>query len=117
MKTDEGGEDDDVELDTEDPESVGAGSRGAKTARFVVENDNDGTEIRLKAKFTVKIAKVIDRMYVQIGRARQDGDRLTRVSDGSNVFDSAEVTVAEYVGDDHKRIRWAFVGEQGGAAR
>jgi len=62
-----------------------------------------------------EVAKVVARMYIELGRGRQDGDRLTRISDGSNVFESMNSLVSDYIGDERKRVRWAFVGEQGGA--
>lgn len=106
---------DDVELDPDDSEVGALDPKRVKKARFVIENDNDGTVIRLRAKMTVKVSKVVTRLYLELGRERQGGDRLTRVSDGSSVFDSMDTFVSEYVGDERKRVRWAFVGEQGGA--
>jgi hypothetical protein len=106
---------DEVELDLDDSESGAIESKRVKKARFVIENDNDGTVIRLRAKLTAKISKVVARMYIELGRGRQDGDRLTRISDGSNVFESMDTLVSDYIGDERKRVRWAFVGEQGGA--
>jgi len=106
---------DEVEVDPDDSEDGPIESKGVRKARFVIENDNDGTVIRLRASLTVEVAKVVARMYIELGRGRQDGDRLTRISDGSNVFESMNSLVSDYIGDERKRVRWAFVGEQGGA--
>lgn len=90
-----------------------------KKARFIIENHNAGTVIRLKARLDATIQKVIGGMYSELGRGHIDGDKLTRVSDGSNVFDSASLTVAQYLDGAHlgQRVRWAFVGATGGARK
>lgn len=106
---------DEVEVDPDESEVESIETKRVDKARFVIENDNDGTVIRLRAKLTAKISTVVTKMYTELGRDRQSGDRLTRVSDGSNVFDSMDSLVSEYIGAEHKRVRWAFVGEQGGA--
>ena len=84
---------------------------------FLVENDNEGTEIAIEAPRGDRIQAVIDNMYAGLGRGHLPGDRLTLISDGSNVFESAGSTVAAYYAHTHHEepIRWSFVGEQGGA--
>lgn len=112
-------EEDPIELDPDEAEEAErGGKRGPKKARFVIENNNNGDVVRLRARLEVKIQRVIDRMYAEFERTHQPGDRLTRTPDGSDVFASAQLTVEEYLdgAPDRKRVHWAFVGDQGGAA-
>lgn len=86
---------------------------------FTVENNNEGGEVDLTAKPSDDIQDVINALYAELGRTKMPGDRLTRVSDGSNVFAAASEKVGAYAGADHHEqpIRWSFVAETGGARR
>jgi hypothetical protein len=95
----------------------GGEETGEAKVQFHVSDNNNGDEYKLKARLHATIQHVVDRFYQELGRDRLAGDRLTRASDDSNVFDSLSETVKQYIGDKkpHERVLWNFVGETGGA--
>lgn len=82
-----------------------------------VENNDDASVVRWYTGKKVTIGQLIDQMYAKFNLTHEAGDRLTRRSDGADVFQSRNLTVGEYLHTQHekKRIEWAFQSDMGGA--
>jgi hypothetical protein len=82
-----------------------------------VENNDDASVVRWYTGKKVTIGQLIDQMYAKFNLTNETGDRLTRRSDGADVFPSRDLTVGEYLHTQHekKRIEWAFQSDMGGA--
>lgn len=86
-------------------------------AHVVVDNQDDGSTVRFWAQLSSTVGAVVARVYEEFRLQREPGDRLTRVSDGQNVFASEGLTVEQYLDGHHHghSLHWALRTDTGGA--
>lgn len=89
--------------------------RSKRTTIITVVNEDNGRDFLLEADPSATIEKTIADVYVKLGVARQQDDRL-RCDRGGDVFQYAALTVREYVDGCHcPCLVWLFAGGTGGA--
>lgn len=107
-----------IEVIGED-EAVGGGSRpdpGDRRRVVTIDNKDNGDTIRLRVPDSETVAAVIDAMYSEFRLTQETGDRLSCQHGGTDVYQYAALTIAEYVRAGHcPDLRWDFVGGTGGA--
>ena len=85
----------------------------------IVENHDNGETIRFWAPDKRTIGEVVAEVYAKFRLEQHPTDRLTRVSDGTNVVGQESLTVKQYLETQpHEHtIRWALRTDAGGASR
>ena len=107
-----------IEVIGDDAATSGASAEAAASGRRVVTIDNkdDGDTLRLRVPDTETVGAVIDVMYREFRLTREPDDRLTCKNGGTDVYQYAALTIADYVRAGHcPDLRWDFVGGTGGA--
>jgi len=107
-----------IEVIGED-QAAGGESRmdpGGHRRIVTIDNKDNGDTIRLRVPDTETVGAVIDAMYTEFRLARESDDRPTCQHGGTDVYQYAALTIAEYVQAGHcPDLRWDFVGGTGGA--
>lgn len=101
-----------------DDEVVEAEPRREDRRRRVVTvaNKDNADTVRLRVPVTAPIAAVIEKMYAEFRLTQQPGDRLSCRHDGEDVYQFAQLTLAQYLEQGHcPNLHWSFAGDTGGA--
>jgi hypothetical protein len=81
-----------------------------------VDNKDNGDTLHLRVPLSATVDDVIGKMYDEFRLTRRPDDRLTCRGDGVDVFQYAHLTLQHYLSEGHcPKLRWAFVGDTGGA--
>lgn len=78
-----------------------------------VYNEDDGTTVILKAGPGTPVRTVIGKMYTELRREQQTGDRLHLKATGEDVFAKSDQHMSEAFGE--VELLWEFAGDTGGA--
>jgi hypothetical protein len=103
--------------ESEDGETAEA-DKHSHDRKVRVDNKDNGDTVVLRVPLSKTIDEIIAKMYDEFRLTRRPDDRLTCRGDGVDVFQYAHLTLQHYLREGHCRnLRWAFVGDTGGALR
>jgi hypothetical protein len=107
-----------IEVIGEEEPTSGDTAAAADGGRRVVTIDNkdSGDTLRLRVPDSETVGAVVDAMYREFRLTREPDDRLTCQHGGTDVYQYAALSIADYVRAGHcPGLRWDFVGGTGGA--
>jgi hypothetical protein len=81
----------------------------------VHDEDAGGEPFIFRDSAETRVSTVIDELYKDLQTTRKDGDRLTCLGNGDNVFDHKNETLAHYAEHTCQKLEWGWAGETGGA--
>jgi hypothetical protein len=107
----------DIEVMADDEVTEAEPGREDRRRRVVtVANKDNADTIRLRVPVTATIAAVIKKMYAEFRLNQQTGDRLSCRRDGEDVYQFAQLALAQYLHQGHcPNLHWSFAGDTGGA--
>ena len=79
------------------------------------DEDSGGPPYRIRARRRVLVQRVIDRFYVQLGTAQQEGDRLYCLGSGQDVLIHAGERLGFYQEHSCPDLEWGYSRPTGGA--
>ena len=80
----------------------------------IVDTDN-GNVLRIQGEPETLVSAVVDEMYEQLRKSRQEGDRLWCTANGDSVLAHLTERLEAYRSTHCSALRWSFASESGGA--
>lgn len=81
----------------------------------VHNEDQGGKPITIKAGSGTPVREIIEQMYKELKIQRQQGDRLTCLANGQDVFQHANEHLGDYQRSSCSKLEWGFARPTGGA--
>jgi hypothetical protein len=87
-----------------------------KHLTVTVHNEDAGGEpIEIEGEPKTKVETIIHRMYKDLDTERKEGDRLTCLANGGDVFPHAHQELEHYAEHECHALEWGFARATGGA--
>ncbi len=97
-------------------QSTGEGEAARKELVVTVHDEDAGGEpFKIPGEPSTKVEVIIETFYKELGSGQQEGDRLTCLANGSDVFSFAQERLSEYAHRECETLEWGFSRNTGGA--